>query len=249
MPHPVYKGQTCAYCATDGSSEAPDHIFARGFFPIEERDRLPCVPSCDPCNRQKAALENYLVTILPFGGESDASGKMLREAVPRRLENNKKLHRQISQGRSRVWVNRGDMILPSLAVPIDAERLNSLFAMIAKGLVAYHWNIVIPSGHVSRAGMFTQTGERLVRNLFKSHTPAAVVQGRLGADTFLYEGIQAHDDPFFTIWRFRIYGGLTVAGDPNCPSETGSDVWAMTSRPEVPSLFDLDDDHQSTLES
>lgn len=241
----TYKGQTCVYCATEASSKAPDHVFARGFFPVEERNNLPQVPSCLKCNSDKAALEHYLLSILPFGGESPASSKMLSEAVPRRLAQNRKLHREISAGHRKIWVHRGNLILPSVAIPFDTKRLFALFEFIARGLVAYHWDQIIPGTHASRAGMFSAPGECYMKDLFRMRS-AAMAQGQLGAGTILYEGVQGFDDPFLSIWRFRLYGGMTVTGDPKAPTEVASDVWATTSRSELGSFFELDAPDQRT---
>lgn len=154
-----YKGETCVYCAAEASSEAPDHVFARAFFPVEERGNLPQVPSCRSCNSAKAALESYALSILPFGGEIASSKKMLTEKVPRRLAGNRKLHREIAAGQHQVWLDRGGLILPTLALPFDAPRIFALFAFIARGLLAYHWDQVLPDTHVARAGMFSPIGD------------------------------------------------------------------------------------------
>jgi hypothetical protein len=41
-----YVGKTCPYCRVPGSSTTRDHVVAREFFLIEDRNNLPIVPAC-----------------------------------------------------------------------------------------------------------------------------------------------------------------------------------------------------------
>jgi hypothetical protein len=92
----TYKGKTCTYCAVLGSSTTGDHVFARGFVPPDKRDHLPQVPACAQCNGEKAKLEHYLATVLPFGGQHADARQVLNEMVEPRLAKNAKLHRELS---------------------------------------------------------------------------------------------------------------------------------------------------------
>lgn len=234
-----FKGKDCAYCGSPAFSEGPDHIFARAFFPVEERGNLPRVPACRTCNGEKAALENYLVAVLPFGGEHQSSHAVLTRDVSRRLDGNQKLRKELAEGQSRIWVDWGKLTLPSLALPFDPDRLTELFGFIARGLAAYHWNLVMPATYVARAGMFVPEAERMMEQLFRLRS-AAHVQGRLGKDTILYEGVQAHDDPCLTIWRFRLYGGTLFVDDSGPRPEGTSNIWATTSRSGAPDIFNFE---------
>ena len=40
------------------------------------------------------------------------------------------------------------------------------------------------------------------------------VTANLGEGTFCYEGLQAEEPRELTIWRFSIYGGACLSGDP-----------------------------------
>jgi hypothetical protein len=100
----TYKHKTCVYCAKPGSSTAPDHVVCRAFFPIEHRDHLPQVPACDDCNREKAKLEHYLTTVMPFGATHGDAASTLGTMVPKRLGRNEALHRELSNGIETVLV-------------------------------------------------------------------------------------------------------------------------------------------------
>src|SRR3546814_1882231 len=101
-----FKGKPCAYC--DGTCVTADHVFARNFFPIEDRAHLPQVSACEPCNRDKSQLEHYLLSVLSFGGNHPASSAILAGEVPRRLEKNRKLHTELANGTREVLLRTGD---------------------------------------------------------------------------------------------------------------------------------------------
>ncbi|MCP3872263.1 MAG: hypothetical protein GY699_03790 [Desulfobacteraceae bacterium] len=92
-----YLNKICAYCA-ESVSTAGDHVFAKKFFLEDKRSNLPQVPVCDKCNTDKSKLENYLMTILPFGGRHEDAHKNLTEMAPKRLAKNTRLHKKLSAG-------------------------------------------------------------------------------------------------------------------------------------------------------
>ena len=48
--------------------------------------------------------------------------------VPRRLQKNRKLHLELAQHQS------------GPTIPLDSDRLEDLFGLVAKGLIWHHWN-------------------------------------------------------------------------------------------------------------
>jgi len=98
-----YKGKTCVYCAAAGKSETVDHVLARQFVPGSSQITIPQVPACRQCNKDKSDLEHYLTTVLPFGGRHIDAAANLQNEGPRRLAKNKKVHRELAQGRARIW--------------------------------------------------------------------------------------------------------------------------------------------------
>lgn len=78
-----YKGKTCVYCGSIGSSETADHVLAREF--ALKRGDIPKVPACKLCNSAKSRLERYLTTVLPFGAKHADAGENLATMVPKRL--------------------------------------------------------------------------------------------------------------------------------------------------------------------
>jgi hypothetical protein len=228
-----FRNSGCAYCGAPGFTA--DHIFARAFFPVSERADLPQVSACEPCNHIKSELEHYLASVLPFGALHPQAADLFVRETPKRLAKNRKLHVQLASDRQDVVVRRGDAVRNSLAIPIQAEKLTALYSMIARGLATYCWGVLIPSGYAVGASFLTPSAERMFEKVMLGRRRAEV-RGNLGDGLFLYQGIQAVDDPSCTLWRFQIYGGITFAGDETSPGQGVSNLWASTSRRPIPGL-------------
>lgn len=230
-----FKNKTCSYCGALGSSQTGDHVFAREFLPVEHRDNLPQVPACEPCNGAKAKVEHYLLMLLPFAGNHPESTKILTDSVPRRLAKNAKLHRQLAGDRGKVWVQTAGVITPSTALPFDGGKLSELFVYVARGLAYFHWNALIPSDYHVGAGILTTTGESFLAPLLAQNAAARVTVS-LGGGLIEYEGLQAVDDPCFTIWRLKIYGGMMFL-DADRRGQGTANIWAMSARLPLGELF------------
>lgn len=194
-----FRGLICVYCAKEPAITG-DHIFAREFFPEPRRDNLPQVPVCAACNNDKAKLEHYLTAVLPFGGRHPDASTNLALLAPKRLRGNLKLHRQLSE---RFTGN---------SIPIDGEKLEQLFGLIARGLVWYHWKVYInQETHRVRSVTVTPSGAQALDDFIFKRNARDRVSKNIGNGAFIYEGLEATDDPALTFWRFSIYGGLVVA--------------------------------------
>lgn len=128
-----YVGKTCVYCA-EATSASGDHVFAREFFLKVYRANLPQVPACDACNRAKSELEHYFVTLLPFGARHPVAERNLREQVPGRIAKNRKLQRSLAAGWGQAWSKEGGVYVSAATLPVDSAKLESLVALIVKGL-------------------------------------------------------------------------------------------------------------------
>ena len=223
-----FKGKTCVYCAGEGASASADHVFAREFFPVEKRGHLPIVPACNPCNKAKSDLEHYLTAVLPFAGRHVDSTTLLVNDVPRRLEKNQKLYRTLVAGVTKAG-KLGGGEQDDMAVPFDSDKLVSLFAYIARGLVAHHWNVIIPAKYHVEAVLLNPFFEPDYRRLFALNARDRV-QGSVGGGAFLYEAAQAVDDPALTMWRFQVFGGIVMAGGEDLPEPASPTIWVTTSR-------------------
>jgi hypothetical protein len=102
-----FKGKLCAYCA-ESVCESADHVFAREFFPQDDRGNTPKVPACNRCNNLKAELERYATCTLPFGSRHPTALKVMEEKMPRRLKENLHTRRELLEGQGRVLVHEPD---------------------------------------------------------------------------------------------------------------------------------------------
>jgi len=110
-----FKGKLCVYCA-ERPSESGDHVFAKEFFLLRDRDNLPKVPACKACNEAKSKLEHYLTSVLPFGGRHKSAKTNLETRVPQRLKKNRKLSKQLAEETLTVWSEeRGKLWVQTIA--------------------------------------------------------------------------------------------------------------------------------------
>lgn len=223
-----FKGLRCAYCAKKVAFTA-DHIFAREFFLPSERANLPQTPACDTCNNDKSKLEHYLATVLPFGGRHADASENLASMAPKRLEKNARLHRHLQEGQKIALVPDKDGNLEdTIAIPFDGEKLERLFSMIARGLVWHHWSVYLEHGYEVQTRTVTTRGMQFYEEkLFRKNARARVSEN-LGNGTFVYEGVQAIDDPAITAWKFTVYGGLASYENTFTPETQGSHLISVT---------------------
>jgi len=205
-----------------------DHVFAREFFLERHRGNLPKVPVCSSCNSKKSELERYLTMVLPFGARHGVALENLSASVPKRLRGNARLHRELAGGA--VIAAQGGQsatTVRSSTVPIESAKLEQLFVFIAQGLLYRHWEIVLGAGDSAMAAMITDAAADMFDRLFFGMNARNRVNIPLGEGTFAYEGIQG-DPPQLSLWKFTIYGGVQLTGDPNAPGHTSSRVYAVT---------------------
>jgi hypothetical protein len=231
-----FRGKPCAYCGDP--SIGPDHVIARGFFLPEHRDNLPQVPVCHTCNGKKSALETELMAILPFGARHSSSDRNLQEMVPRRLANNRRLHRQLGERQGRIWTKSDSgLIVQTMTLPVDGEKLLELFKWIARGLIWYHWRVrVTDEEHDVTAMTLTEAGEPIFDRHLRHPSPRRVERD-IASGTFWYEGVQAYDAPEATMWRFSLYGGIWF-GNPEFPAEVASRIGVMTGPRSIKVMAD-----------
>ena len=213
-----YKGKTCVYCAKPGASSTGDHVVARSFFTIDERDNLPQVPTCASCNSAKSALETYLAALLPQGArhQDDVSGYWA--ASRQRIDKNQKLFRELRAGVAASRRHDGiDKPVTETMLPIDSSKLLELSKYIAKGLLFHHWQVVVPRDQIIHAQFMNDASESVFSDMVSSLRQMAenassdevlrttgLVQ--LGRQTVTYEGLFSPLDQPFSLWRLNFYG-------------------------------------------
>lgn len=198
-----FSGEICVYC-NNAPAESSDHVVGKKFFLQERRGNLPQVPACLRCNGRKSELEGHLMTVLPFGAKHADAAENLAKLIPPRLEQNARLLRELKKG----FEKSG-----GTSIPFHPKKLEELFGMVAKALAWRHFGVRLGNGYSAIASLFTNEGEQYFEQMLSSGK--RYVSGDLGEGTFTYEGTQIGLYPEFTMWRFRIYGGVDFGGDPN----------------------------------
>jgi hypothetical protein len=226
----AYKGKACVYCGVDGSSTTGDHVVAREFFPKADRANLPKVPACVTCNSDKSKLEHYLTAVLPFGANHIGALENLTGQIPSRLAKNRKLHRDLSCGLRIGSAQITDSSHHSeMSLPFDGEAMERLLKLIAQGLCAFHWGLILPPSQFDiNGGFLIPEGEEWLENML-SLNAANRVSASLGNGVFEYEGVQAFDRPEITIWRMSFYRAQ-IGGDDDLRSVRTSKAYVCTAK-------------------
>lgn len=223
-----FQGKSCVYCSANPSTTA-DHVFARNFFPEPERANLPKVPACNACNHEKSRLEHYLTAVLPFGGRHGDASELL-QLVPSKLAKNVRLHRELEEGIDLVLSEElPGLFAPTIAIPFDDLQLHQLFGFITKGLLWHHWSVILTTDHDLRAFSLSNLGEAFISQQL-DHRAKKRVNCSVGNGAFSYEGAQGNDYPEFSVWRFSIFGGLKLAGDPTLLVEEYTSIGVITAQ-------------------
>jgi hypothetical protein len=207
------KGKTCVYCDKIGTSTTKDHIIAKEFLPINERDNIPQAPSCVKCNNDKSKLEHYAASILPFGSQTYYAKDMLKNAVPRRLVKNAKLQREIKNLSKLVWTNSdGGILLRTLSLPLNARPIANLLKYTVRGLYYYHWKTVLPQDHGVYIRSFSAKGLLEFRHIFSSINSENHITNSIGNGGFVYRCTRNNDDKGISAWEMSFYNGEMMFG-------------------------------------
>lgn len=231
-----YEGKPCVYCVT-GVATVGDHVFARDFFLLQRRSNLPKVPACHTCNDAKGRFEHYLTAVLGFGARHPDASTNLVQMVPGRLAKNAALHHLLNDRRGRIWAREGNLAVPVTTLPIDSEKIGTLFRFVARGLIWHHWGVLLGPDIGVWAGCLNQRGVAVHRSLLNKKARQRV-NGNLGNGTFTYEGAQGADILQMSIWLFSVYGGVKLSGDPDEPKEVTSFVGAVTATKQTLAKLD-----------
>ena len=87
----------------------------------------------------------------------------------------------------------GSCTFPTSTLPFEPEKLDELFAFVAKGLVWHHWGVLITLDTAGVwAGILHGPGERLLTSQMAQARVRCT--GDPGGGTFNYEGVQASDN-------------------------------------------------------
>ncbi len=129
----------CVYCGTN-TELTREHVIPACLFPRPLPDKMITVGACGPCNNGKSLDDTYLRDYLLADMMSDTSAAALKLR-------NSKLKRSVQTNRSEIarmairWASliaiqtaSGLYAGRAMAVPVDADRLNTSYKNIVRGL-------------------------------------------------------------------------------------------------------------------
>lgn len=218
MTSKEYRGKTCAYCRVPEISVEGDHVVARQFFLVQDRGNLPQVPACRKCNDEKSALEHYVLSVLPLGSRHIDAARYGEEHLRARLEKNRRLKESLVRHGDGTWERHpAGFLVPSTLVKIDIDKVLTLFGMIVRGLVNFHFGAPLGVEWYAEATFIDPAHEREALGPFLAtcfQNPLKREQRDLGRGTFVYQGMQSRIAPAFSLWQFNAFGGLQFTGVP-----------------------------------
>lgn len=225
-----FKNKTCVYCGKAAASETADHVFAREFVAPEYRGQIPKVPACSGCNSEKSIYEHYLTAVLPFGGHHAGALENLTENVPKRLNKNKKLLRNLNLGLSRNWYKGPSGLLhPTLAVQVNTENLFKLVGMMTRGLIFHHWGVILECGINVKVFHLTRHDESIFCKNFELNANQRT-ENNIGEGALKYQGAQGVDNDGVSVWFVSIYDGIKVFSEDEAEPRSNFGVLTGPSR-------------------
>ncbi len=238
------KGKICAYCFRVPAT-TDDHIFARQFFSVQDRADLPKAPACADCNRKKSLLEHYLTAVLPFGGRHVDAVEDLLGGVPKRLDRNQRLARDLAMTTRRAWLREGQGICQETrSFAFDGRNLDQLLRLIGRGLAWRHWRIYLGSSDRVYVQFLSDADSHALMRSMQQMTPAEHVEVDLAGGTVHYFGARAMQPPQLTIWAVQMFGGVVLADsrEPFSGVRKSSTVWwiltcAQSLADDIPELW------------
>lgn len=228
-------------------STTADHVFPREIFQKEHRDKLPKVPSCAECNNKKSKLEHYLLSVLPFGATHPNAQIALSVDVPKRLEKNRRLHREINKGFGYTYIPIKTSILEKrLTLTLNSNVLHEFIGYVGRGLIWHHWSKYLPQSCSYMAFTPSPSGLDFVNSLFNLSSNLRV-NVELGDKAVIYKGVMSEHDDGVSIWAIQLLGGITLADEYYNHVFNNSFVAMITGSNETLEKLKLKNKGNSTL--
>lgn len=220
-------------------SATADHVFPREIFQPNQRNMLPKVPSCIDCNNEKSIIEQYLLSVLPFGATHANAKKALTVDTKKRLEKNQKLHRKLKEDFGHTYIlNQDKVIERRLKINFDGDILHQFIGFVGRGLLWHHWEKLLPLSCSFRVFTPSATGISFISNLFNLSSNLRV-EVQLGDYTVRYKGVMSETDEGVSIWAIQLLGGVTVSDANRNNIFHNSFVVMITGPPEILERLDV----------
>ncbi|WP_395674455.1 hypothetical protein [Inquilinus sp.] len=154
--------------------------------------------------------------------------------MPRRLEKNRRLHRELAESQGKVRLMDENVIEPTMTLNIEADRIIRFARWMIQGLHAHHWEPV-PKGTWVGAGVLAPAGQKFQLELM--HMGGLRLRGDIGDSLFSYAALRSMERPYISAWWLRLSGGVMLGGDPNAPDFVSRDIFGLVGPNPIPELF------------
>ena len=185
-----------------GLAATRDHIFAREFFRLADRNNLPIVPACKRCNERKSQLEHYLTSVLPFGATYAGAADAAMNSVTRRFPKNQKVSRQFLTTLRPAWIREGSLFLQTATFKFDSAKLAALLKMIARGLAWHHWQCFVGPEYYSDVLFIPDVLTLDFQDRVRRWPSGRRISVNIGDGTIRYDSVQTTDPPELTVGVF-----------------------------------------------
>lgn len=196
----------CVYCGKFRDDLTKDHVVPLCLFTQPYPNNLITVPVCPDCNNNKKSKDDdYLrdfLTVDIFGNQNPIANNIFRSKVKRSIQRNssvlfrnftEKLHDEPYYTSGGVYLGK----LPS--IPIDLEKINTIFSTMVKGLFFHHNKLRIPGNYITKVMSHEPWHFDDLWNCLNAKRP------RLFGEVFGYGYTSLVEDQFTTIWLMWFY--------------------------------------------
>lgn len=178
-------------------------------------------------------IENYLLSVLPFGGTHDDAKEMLSIDALKRLRKNQKLFSNLRGGWGHSYIPRESKVLEKrVHVKFDPNMLHTFIGLASLGLTYHHWGLYLPRDHEIRAFTPSPTGARFIEKLFGLRAEHTTNES-LGKNTVRYKGACGGNQEFLSVWAVQLLGGMTVATENHGHIFKNSYVAVVSGTPNI----------------
>ena len=185
-------------------------------------------------------VEDYLTGVMPLGGRHADAMELMTNVMPRRLEKNKRLSREIANGlhANIVVTPDGKTYVDGGKFRIDNSQFRKLALYIAKGLSHYHWGMFVGGENLVSDSLFlTPAGAGLV-DAFAVEQFDLKEDGNFADGALVYEGYASTSIPGLTRWRMKLYN-VRLTGDARFPGATIDAIDVLTAPTDFRPFADL----------
>lgn len=216
MPKKKFEEELCVYCCERYSTIGKgDHVFARGFFPNEQRTLKHnpiIVPACEECQTRFHNVEEYLISLFPLDicSVHPSARKVSEGPITRSLTKGQGVWKSIIKSAEQVslFLPSGTYWKETVEITTEMRRYEPVFRKIMRGL--YYFHIRQRFSLEYDFAVFELDGKQFQELLGKIERVGCDNLFSIGSGTILYKYCLFEDDPLFTEWLIAFYSNAML---------------------------------------